>query len=183
MAMIPVGYMSKKVVARPVWLKAAGVEDVYAVSGCISGPFAHYIDWWKHNGFWFFNSPDDIRELCRTHAIDTSGNILFYYEVFEKQFDEQTKAWRPFTPEAAFPTRVEQPSHPLLAGYDLTTFSVGTSPECSPLSCNSMATELPVNRHCLFDTFEAAAAALESGRFAGCEPGPFRIFAVYTVET
>lgn len=180
--MIPVGYMSKKVVTRPEWLKADGVDDVCAVSGCISAPFADYIDYWKHNGFWFFNSASDIERLCRQENIDTAQNTLFYYEVFEKQYDEDSRAWSTFEPEASFPTQVEAPGAAELLGYDVTTFTAGTSPECSPLSCNSLATELPVNRHCLFDAFEQAAEALEAGKFDDSEPGPFRIFAVYRVE-
>lgn len=57
--MIPVGYISKKVVVRPDWLKANNVEDIYAVIDCISEPFADYINFWKHNLYWFFNSPDE----------------------------------------------------------------------------------------------------------------------------
>jgi hypothetical protein len=39
---------------------------------------------------------------------------------------------------------------------------------------------LPVNRHCLFDSFEAAKDALKRGLFVNREPGPYRIIAVYT---
>src|SRR5688572_17279980 len=157
--MTPVGYMLKQVVPRPDWLKANAVESIFSVSGCISEPFADYINYWKHNGYWFFNSPADIEQLCRTHNIDSSGNILFYYEVFEKEFDEESSEWLPFKPEASFPTHVQESSNARLIGYDVTTFSAGTSPECSPLSCNSMATELTVNRHCLFETFDEAVQA------------------------
>ena len=37
-------------------------------------------------------------------------------------------------------------------------------PECSPVSCKGVATELEVNRHCLFDSFEQAKGAIETGR-------------------
>ena len=182
-AMIPVGYMLKHVAARPDWLNADMVADIYAVSGCISRPFADYIQYWKHNGYWLFNSAEDIAEICRAHNIDTAGEVLFYYEVFPREFDVKTRKWRRFRPEASFPTHVDRPAKPRLAGYDVATFSVGTTPECSPLSCNGMAAELPVNRHCLFEIFQDAVQAIESGKFDGSEPGPFRVFAVYTVET
>ncbi len=141
-----------------------------------------YINHWKHNGFWLFNSISDIEQLCRKEKIDTSHNILFYYEVFENEYDEESKRWSAFEPEPSFETHVQEPLNPKLVGYDVTTFTAGTSPECSPLSCNSLATEIPVNRHCLFDTFEQAIEALEAGKFDNSEPGPFRIFAVYRVE-
>ena len=180
--MIPVGYMSKKVVARPEWLQTHDVEDICAVSGCISKSFADYMNYWKHNGYWFFNSGSEIEQLCNEEDIDTSGNALFYYEVFEKEYDEDSRSWSTFEPEPSFPTHVQKPERAELLGYDVTTFFVGTSPECSPLSCNSLATEIAVNRHCLFDTFEQAVGALGAGKFDDSEPGPFRVFAVYRVE-
>jgi hypothetical protein len=180
--MIPAGYMAKKIVARPDWLDAEGVEDVCAVSGCISPPFADYIGYWKHNGYWFFNSRSDIERLCCEENLENSQNTIFYYEVFEKEYDENARSWSTFEPDASFPTHVETPEDAKLIGWDVATFTVGTSPECSPLSCCSLATVVPVNRHCLFDTFEQAVEALEDGRFDNSEPGPFRIFAVHRIE-
>lgn len=49
------------------------------------------------------------------------------------------------------------------------------------LSGNSLATDIPVNEHCLFRTFQEAKEAIEGGLFKNSEPGPYRIFAVYTV--
>jgi hypothetical protein len=121
-------------------------------------------------------------ELCHRESIDTSGNTLFYYEVFEKEFDEDSGRWSTFEPETSFPTRVEEPAKARLLGYDVATFQAGTSPECSPLSCNSLATKAAVNRHCLFDTFDHAVQALEAGKFENLEPRPFRILAVYIIE-
>ena len=106
---------------------------------------------------------------------------LFYYGVFDQQFDEYANSWSAFTPERSFLTGVEIPGDAQLEGYDVATFTVGTSPECSPLSCNGLAAEVTVNRHCLFGSFDTAKWSLESGRFNGSEPGPFRIFAVYTL--
>jgi len=34
--MIPVGYMAKRVVKKPEWLKASNVADIYSVSSCCS---------------------------------------------------------------------------------------------------------------------------------------------------
>ncbi len=77
---------------------------------------------------------------------------------------------------------VEQPAAAEPEGYDVVSFSAGTSPECSPLSCNGLAKEIPTNRHCLLDSFEEAKGLLEQGKFVKCEPGPYRIFAVHSVE-
>lgn len=73
------------------------------------------------------------------------------------------------------------PSEKKLLGFDIVTFSVGNAPECSYLSCNQMAEYLIVNKHCLLNSFEEAKLHLENKVFAHCEPGPCRIFAVYSV--
>ena len=51
--MIPVGYMAKRIVNGPDWLKATNVVDLYSVSSCFSEDFTDYINYWKHNGYWF----------------------------------------------------------------------------------------------------------------------------------
>ena len=67
--MLAAGYMAKKVEGRPHWLKAAGVEDVCSVSGCISEYFCDYIPHWKHNGFWFFDPVGGYsRRILHNHA-------------------------------------------------------------------------------------------------------------------
>jgi hypothetical protein len=180
--MIPAGYMAKHVVARPDWLNANRVEDIYSVSNCVSDDFADYINYWKHNGYWLFNSPETIREIAEEHFIDLTDTKLFFYEVYELEYDEDEKLWKPFAPESSFNTQVTQPDAKTLEGYDVVTFYAHTSPECSPLSCNSLASEIETNRHCLLPSFERAKKLLEKGKFGNSEPGPYRIFAVYGVE-
>src|SRR5215831_10942399 len=81
--MISVGYMAKRVSGRPVWLDAPRVTDIYSVSGCISADFADYIAEWRHNGYWFFDTPQMILEVARKRSIDVSDARLFFYEVHE----------------------------------------------------------------------------------------------------
>jgi hypothetical protein len=69
-----------------------------------------------------------------------------------------------------------------LDGYDAVSFYAKAAPECSPLSCNSRVEELAVNSHCLFDSFEEAKLQLDRGAFNDSEPGPYRIFAVFSVN-
>lgn len=179
--MIPVGYMCKRVAGRPEWLKADAVADVYSLSGCISENFADYINYWKHNGYWLFDSPGAIEAIARAGNIALSGTTLFYYEAYEYEFDEDSREWIAFAPEASFTTSVQVPAEKHLEGFDVATFRARTSPECSPLSCNALATTIPVNEHCLFRAFEQAKESLERGLFENSEPGPYRIFAVYTL--
>ncbi len=180
--MIPVGYMAKRVSVRPEWLKAERVADIYSVSRCVSEDFADYINYWKHNGYWFFDSPGIIQRLALDHSLDLTGTTLFYYEVHEGEFDDAENQWIPFAPEPSFTTRVISPLEKTLEGYDVVTFSVRTSAECSPLSCNSLSTEVETNQHCLLPSFERALQLVDEGKFNNAEPGPYRIFAVYSVR-
>jgi len=51
---------------------------------------------------------------------------------------------------------------------------------CSPLSCNGMAKEIPVNRYCLFDTQEAAAEVCDRFARTQCvEPGDYVVVEVW----
>jgi len=176
-----------KLVSTPAGdAKATNVVDFFSTGACgagISPPFTDYISHWKHNGYWFFNSPGIMREIANKEGINLSGATLFYYEIYESEFDQSdegnVKTWSPIQCEPSFTTDVLIPEAKILAGFDVVEYVCRNSPECSLLSCSDLATEFAVNTHCLFDTFEDAKKAVESGRFHDCEPGPYRILAVY----
>ena len=172
--MIPIGYMSKRVSKRPDYLRAPSVVDIYSVSDCIREDFADYTVWWKHNGYWLFDSPDVIRNAAQEHGIDLVGTSFFYYEAYENEFDG--KNWNPYQPN--FVVNVIQPASKQLEGFDVVTNTRG----CSPLSCNSLAEQIPTNSHCLLANFEKAYAKINAGEFNNSEPSPYRIFSVYSTD-
>jgi len=180
--MIEAGYLFKRLARRTEWIRNASVKDIHSVSSCLSRSFADYIDYWKHNGWWLFDSPSDMDDIIQREGVDQSALTLFYYEIFEQEYDEDGKYWSAIEPETSFVTAVEKPVNAKLSGYDVVSFSAGSSPECSPLSCNSLCEEIVVNEHCLIDSLEKAKAALEHGKFDNSEPGPFRIFAVFILQ-
>jgi hypothetical protein len=179
--MKPVGYMAKHIISRPQWLKAEHVIDIYSVSNCMSNNFADYINYWKHNGYWFFDSPEIIRQVAIEHSLDLTNTKLFYYEVHAVEFYDNEDLWKPFKPEPSFTTKIIKPKVKNLEGYDVVTFCARANPECSPLSCNSLATEVETNEHCLFSYMGEAMQMLAEGKFKNTEPGPYRIFSVYSV--
>ncbi len=156
-----------------------GIADVYSVSGCVSEDFADYIGYWKHNGYWLFDSPEIIRTVARKNSIQLDGTSIFYYEVYEMEFDG--KAWSPYEAESPFPTNVIPPQGKVLEGFDVVTFYAKNAPEHSPLSCNGVAKEIRTNQHCLLESFTEAYEQLNCGAFNNAEPGSYRIFAVYSV--
>ncbi|MFM7130255.1 MAG: hypothetical protein ACKO0V_12945 [bacterium] len=78
-------------------------------------------------------------------------------------------------------TNAITPVEKRLKGFDVVTFSQRNSPECSPLSCNGLVSEIETNAHFLIDSLEKAKNLLESGWFDNSEPSPFRRVAVYSV--
>jgi hypothetical protein len=182
--MRPMGYMYKRVAPAPEWLTATAphVTDVYALSDCVSDDFADYINFWRHNGYWLFDSPAIIVALAAEHGISLERLKLFYYEIYELEYHEESAAWESFEPWKDFVTEVQLPVACTLEGFDVVTFSQGTTPECSPLSCNGLAATIATNAHCLMSSQDAAIRALENGVFNKTEPGPFSVIAVYSVD-
>ena len=176
--MISVGYMAKRVRKKPDSVHADHVLDIYSVSSCMSENFADYIGWWRHNGYWLFDSAQIIRDVARENSIDLDGTTLFYYEAYETEFDG--KSWNAYAPD--FAVNVVPPASKQLEGFDVVTFYAKNAPECSPLSCNSLAEQLPTNAHCLFATFQEAERSVNDGVLNDTEPGPYRIFSVYSTE-
>ncbi len=174
--------MAKYVSIRTDWLKAEHVADIYSISSHVSKDFADYMNFWKHNGYWLFDSPQAILEVAKENSLDLVNTRLFYYEIHELEYDEDDHSWKPFAAVPSLKTHVVEPGTKHLEGYDIVTFSCRTSPECSPLSCNSLAAEVETNEHCLLPSFEKATQLLADGRFKNSEPGPYRVFAVYSVQ-
>ena len=178
--MISAGYMAKRVAQKDEWLKSDEVIDIYSVSNCISTNFTDYVKYWKHNGYWLFDSPELIMKIVNDKSIDMDGVKLFYYEIYELEYDEIDNQWLDYDAGLIAPD-VVVPVNKTLEGFDVVTFFSGSRPECSPLSCNHLAEKIKTNQHCLLHSFDEVKQCLESGLFNDCEPGPFRIFAVYSL--
>ena len=179
--MVPVGYMAKRrAQTRPDWAEGTTIDEIYSVCDCVSKNFTDYVKFWKHNGYWFFDSPEIIRRLAEENGIDLRHTLLFYYEAHELEFDGEH--WHPWSCDPSFKTDVSMPSNKQLEGFDVVNFTARTTPECSTLACTSLAKELGTNSHGLFDSFERAWKKVDDGFFNDCEPGPYRVFAVYSVK-
>lgn len=178
--MIPLGYMWKLIpTERPDWIKAPAVRDVYSVSDCVNDNIEDAASVWRRNGYSFFNAPEDLMSMISADGIRIRGALLFYYEAYELEFDGQ--GWCRFKPDECSETSVLVPERKRLEGFDVVAFCDGPNSH-SPLSCNGVAADVRTNDHCLFATEEDALTSLAAGLFADSEPGPYRIYAVYTVD-
>ena len=174
--------MSKRICDKAECLPSKSVIDIYSVSDCLSKLFCPYRKHRHHNGYDLFNSIVNIQEVAELEGADCTECTLFYYEVHDREFDERSQAWRPFQPERGFKTAVQCPSSKTLQGFDLVSIVGGYSFGCSPLSCNSLSASVPVNTHCLLGSCEEAISLVERGLLVNCDPGPYRIYAVYRCE-
>lgn len=180
--MIPAGYMYKQIIAPPEGLDCKNVLKIYSVSDCMSKDFADYISFWKHNKYWFFNRPEDMDSIINDQKITGEFELLFY-ELYEKEFDEKEQVWQEFQGEESFGYDVKSPSHKDFLGFDIVSYSMGTSPECSALSCNLLCREVDVNEYCLLNDFDYALELTGTLNDKKAEPGPYRIIGVHRVLT
>jgi hypothetical protein len=167
------GYFPKRVVARPAFLDdAPTVVDICSVSRCIAAPPTGWIDHWLHNELGFFDTPDLAGEVIGPAE---DGFTVFAYRVGTVRFDEgraEPWAWPKIDPE-------DRPGYRSL-GFDVVGMSdlAGIGFEHSPLSCNGIAAEYPVNAHCLLDDLAVAIAAAEQFSIEQPEPGLYYVVEV-----
>jgi hypothetical protein len=167
----PVGYFPKNTAVPADWNVNERVKEICSVSDCVSSSPPGWIDHWLHNDWGFFNSAEDARRVVPSGS---TGFSLFAYRLLTVRFVHGE----------AEPLNMEDPAtQPIDAsyislGFDAVSKSVSSFFECSPLSCNSMASEVPVNEFCLIDGLEQAISLAE--RFSREEPeaGPYYILEV-----
>ena len=168
-----IGYFPKRTMKRPDWLKAAGVDEVCSVSDCLSEGPEDWIDQWRHNEMWVYDTVELARSVI-PEAVRQEFD-LYAYQMFPVIFKDGQQ--QPFEIP---PLQVQPlPESFERVGYDAVSRTYGTNFECSPLSCNHMAEHIAVNRYCLVDDVDTAlrlAAEFEAG---GCEPGPYHVVEVW----
>lgn len=191
--MIPAGYLLKRTVPPPGRLQpnTSHISEVCSVANCVNDNVVEPQDCWKHNGFGVANNPQVLWGIAQEGGVDLSSSKLFFYCAYEHELESDgwqfdSDLWRPIssaasagvTNEVIVPDGSESR---ILLGYDVVVF--GDYLEHSPLSCNSMASELPVNRYCLLDDLKQAKEAIENGMFGGgCEEGIYKVFSVSLVQ-
>jgi len=166
-----------------------GVAEVCSASGCIAG---FPPNWSDH----LFEPPCLNRAGCTDTAAAARERVpeperpayrIFAYRAIPAVFGKADP-----TPEVVAPGALFEPYNylpglppePDLSGFDRLGFDVvqysgAFNWGCSPLSCNSMYQHHVINRYCLIDTVEGAAAAARSFGRTEPEPGPYMIIEVF----
>jgi hypothetical protein len=165
------GYFPKTTAVPPGWMASDRVEEMCSVSQCINSGPDGWIDKWLHNELGFFNTRSDAVAVTMG---DAGSFEIFAYRLLPLRFNEG-KAEAVTIPQL----QVESlPPNFVTLGFDAVSKSVSSFFECSPLSCNNMAAELPVNRFCLLETLEEAVALAERCSSGEGEPGPYYVLEV-----
>lgn len=172
-APVLIGYFAKRRTPAPDELRVVGVEEICNVSECLAPGPADWVEAWLHNEHGCFNSPDDARRV----ADDAPGDYqLFAYRLLPLRFRrDQTESM-----EVSAPGIAPLPPDFQSLGFDVVSKSLssGLGFECSPLSCNIMALEVTVNRHCLVDGFEVARELASRFSVEEPEPGPYYVIEI-----
>ena len=175
MEAVLIGYFPKRTVPRPEWLQAPQVLEICSASCCISEAPDGWINQWRHNEQWLYDSPALALSLVPQEVREQWD--LYAFARYPIVFDEGEVMDDPILAEGVEPL----PDDFEFLGFDAVSCSTGNSLECSPLSCNGVAEEWPTNQFCLFDSLEAAldGAKKFSRSEIGCEPGPYCVVKVY----
>lgn len=182
---ILIGYLAKRVEKRPDWLKAAGVEEICSVSTCISGGVPDAIEHWSHNSLLLYDDEPALNKILQQEP-DPRAYTLFAYKLQPRAFGPKSEAaieMRDLPDRAGSrPSPAALPGAYVKLGYDCVQTEWHTTVAgfgCSPLSCNGMALEIPVNRHCLIDTLDDAIATARTFAREQPEPGVYYVVEVW----
>ena len=167
---VPIGYFPKDTTVPVGWADSDRVNEICSVSDCISSGPKDCIERWIHNDYGYYNSELDAVSVC--------GESEIMFRVLEFRMMSTV-----FTSGESAPFAIPEvpivPFSPKFKsiGFDVANGSPGRNIipflGCSPLSCNGMAREIPVNEFCLLDSLELAIALAKRFSIGEAEPGPY----------
>lgn len=189
-----IGYAPKRFAAAggdPRAPKFLGVEEICCVTECSGGtPPAGWVDHWKHNAeTWLFDTPKAAWSVVPDAAAEGERYRLYAYRLLPTLFHESGRETEHPLPKALAAAPI--PAGFSRIGYDAVQRCVGAMHEggnhapgfgCSPLACNGMAPQYPVNRCCLIDDLQTAVAMARDFAAGNCEPGPYCVVEVWRRE-
>lgn len=181
------GYCAKRIwVPTAEWCGAWGghIGEIASVSGCLSSYPPNWIDRWDFNRCACWN--DEASALAAVPPASLADFRLFCYRLIPILFGASGDA-ATVSLDDLFPAGLpDLPSEPALPSYRSVGYDIVEAPltlsvlgfGCSPLSCNGMAQEIPVNRFCLLDNLDTALAIAKRFGAEQPEPGPYLIIEV-----
>jgi len=173
--LLDAGYFPKLVAYRPEYPHPPAVSHVLSVSHHISLAPDGWIETWRHNELGFFNRLADARAIVPPG--DAGRYRLFAYRILPQVFVKgEVGSWE--RPADVRPEPV--PADFAVLGFDaVSRFAPDVLGfECSPLSCNGLASETTTTDGCLYPTLEAAIAGARQFAREQPEPGDYYVVQV-----
>lgn len=174
-APILIGYFPKKRLRTPEWLSGTAADEVCSVSECLAPGPPDWIEHWIHNDWGYFNSAADARSVIPD---GDSEYQLLGLALLPLKFENGDSS----AMEMGAPPVEPLPDSFTPLGFDVVSKSASFSFECSPLSCNLMAQQIPVNRYCLLDELEQAMQAATRFSIEQPEPGAYYVIQVHRLD-
>ena len=181
-----------KLIREPTEIYGAdelALEEICCVTECGGyEALEGWIDHWKHNtNTWLFDSPEAAWSVVPSSQ---RGRYQIYaYRLLPTLFHEAGGETGHSLPEL---TAVPIPNDFVRLGYDAVVRNVGKTEGdlnfppsfgCSPLCCNGMSEEYPVNRYCLVDDLDTAISMARDFATGNCEPGAYCVVEVWRQES
>lgn len=170
-----IGYFPKKTALRPDYLHAPNVTEICSVSTCISKGPEQWLEYWRHNEYFLYNTPEDALSVIGDLSNRQRYDIYAY-----KQYPLVIESGE-VVQEQLLEVKVTKLSKSYeFLGYDAVNKTFSDAFECSPLSCNGGAETIKTNKYCLFDTYgDAMVNALRFSIEEKWESGKYYIIEVY----
>jgi hypothetical protein len=165
------GYFPKKIAAKDAWLEAPAVKEIWSVSECISKGPENWVQQWRHNDLWLFDTAELAESIVAPNERRTFTTVG--YRIWHLGFDAGKEADPTIS---SIETAVLDPSFESL-GFDAVVRGMNGF-QCSPLSCNGAAATHPTNERCLFATVDAAIAGAKEFSAGNWEPGTYWVVEV-----
>lgn len=156
--------------------------EICSISECLTKAPPNWEQRWDFNRASCYNS--EAVALATVPADEADHYALFAYRMFFIEFGKDN--YKPLPLPDALNSGLEEiaPEPDLSAycsiGYDIAGGPVGNwiGFSCSPLSCNCMSSQYPVNRFWLVDDLARAVRVAEDFGRIEPEPGPFYLYEV-----
>jgi hypothetical protein len=165
------GFCAKRRMTAPF---AGQVRQIASVSECLAKRPDDWVQRWDFNRATCWNTEAEAW-ACVPGESQSDFSVFAYRIVASRPLDDVFPKDLPALPQE--PARL--PYNRI--GYDVVERNAATGMlgfGCSPLSCNGMADNIPVNEFCLLDDLELALSTARRFDIEKPEPGPYVVIEV-----
>lgn len=171
-----IGYFPKATAIPLGWTGPENVIEICSVSDCVNSSPINWIEHWLHNELGFFNTISDAESVILGDAPQFK---IFAFRLLPLTFIEGSSKNLKILDFCG----EQLPRNFVSLGFDVANRTLTPFFECSPLSCNLLANEIPVNQFCLIDSLQFAIDNAVSFSLSQPEPGPYFVLEVLRAKT